>query len=184
MKTVLEFLMWHICVTITIVYTLYILYILYTISYYYIIYLLNVSPLLAPSDSSFSFSCFFLWCITHTGCVLIYKIYLQRQRGKSIGVYFKAEEWRLEQIFPPKEIVFIFLNENTHSSRGNCNLDKYLFARFLNYVMSYSLSHFTESYLCRIKVWYVSFLREKFCHEAIQKVSKIKRMLLLFRYYD
>lgn len=91
-------------------------------------------------DSSFS-SSVFPWYIT----------------GKYSDICSEAKGWCLEQIFLYRqEIVFILLNENTHSLRGN--LYKYLLARFLNYVTSYSLSHLTESYLCRIKVRYFSLL--------------------------
>lgn len=130
----------------------------------------------------FPLSARFLFCfshdVTYTLClVLIYKrhSFSKTAMGKKYWRIFRGRRTACLQIFLYRqEIVFIFLNENTHSSRGNFNLDKYLLARFLNYIISCSLSHLTESYLCRIKVWYFSLLWEKnFFRENIKTIKKI-----------
>lgn len=110
----------------------------------------------------------------------------RRKRKKNISnVCCEAERYRLEQILLHRqEIVFIFLNESTHSfAVTSCNLNKYSRDFYITLrLILFFISHITRSNLCRIKVKYLIY-KKNFCLKHSEE-SENQIYLVLFCYYN
>lgn len=108
------------------------------------------------------------------------------ERQNISDVCREAERYRLEQILLHRqEIVFIFLNESTHSFAVTfCNLNKYSGDFYITLRPTlFFISHVTKSNLCRIKVKYLIY-KKNVCYDVktfrrIRDSNKFHIILLL-----